>query len=309
MKQFFLLIFLSLMNHVYSVPYKFKGVLYDVNSDETKVLYACKNAINEAYSNGALYILDTKSNVTVEITQIKNMDYNIKSYFINDETILVASYQSIIVFDLNTKTILKSILQLNKHESLISSRKISSTFYITLINYNDSKLSFAKIDSSELTLNKLKSISVTIQPTDNFFDIFLLKDKVWILDNGKLYDEAGSLNQKILFNDREGQFVITSNKSSICFATQTKGGKQIEIISANKVKPIPVNIPIITGQLHIESIRQKEREVFLVSTNKSTYLLDENGNYSKSDSCGIYFGEKINIKKRNLYEMELTLLK
>jgi hypothetical protein len=272
-----------------------------VSADETKILYSCKNAVAEAYSDGVLYVFDTRTKKSTEVLKIKNMDYDLKSYFIDAQTILVCTPQEIMLVNLGSKRIEKSILKLEKHESLVSCRKMGLDIYFTLLNDNDSKLIFAKINTS-LIVTRLKYFSVNVLPTDNFFDVFLIKDRFFIFENGKLYDEFFNTKEEIKFNDQEGHFMIAAGKSSLCFVTAEKQWKMVvshELMTIENPDPT-------SGAFHLETITDQKTEKFLLLTGKANFLIDENGNHSKVPIAGIYYGKNIRIKKNKPFELELT---
>lgn len=303
------LIFLfGLINIAWASPVKVKGVLNDVSKSEQRILYTIKDNIDEAFSDGTLIIFDVTSAKKVEIAHIKNLDYNIKSYFIDEENILVSSFQGITVFNLKTRTISKSILRLDKQESLISVRKCGPNFYVTLVNYNNSKLRFAEIDSNSLELKDLKTFPVNILPTDNFFDIFLLKDKVWIMDNGKLHEENASQTFNLDFNKKEGKFVLDATAKAICFLEKGSKGRKLKIASGDKSNPIIVNVPI-AGDVFIDITNQKEEAKFITSSNGTLFIIDNAANWMKTSTYEIFKGKKIKIRKSNLHEIEINVNK
>jgi len=303
-----LVVLLGLINFAYATtPVKIKGVLNDVSLSGSKILFAVKDNIDEAYSDGTLFIYDIASNKKSEVARIKNLDYGIKSFFIDENKVLVSSSQGITLFDLKTRTILNSVIRLDKQESIISVRKIRSTFYVTILNDRDSKLRFAEINDNFLSLKDLKTFSVNILPTDNFFDIFLLKDKFWILDNGKLCEGNGSKVFNLDFNQREGNFVVEATSKGICFLEKDSKGRKLMLLPIELSNPIIVNIPI-AGDISIDTFYQTGEEKFITSSNRLFFIINEVANVVKTNTYELYSSKNVRIWKSNLHEFEITVM-
>lgn len=296
MKKIIISIFLSIANHLISDAQILPGMLNDVSLNESRILFTCKLDSEDIYSESNLYVFDLESKKQMEVAKIKNGDGRIKSYFITNETILVAADQEVYVYSLKLKTITKSILKLSDNEAILSCRKILSSFYITILNFNDSKIYLVKVEGMEFTSNIIKSYVVKILPTDNFFDIFIINNHFWKMENGLLTNDIDSNVFNLLFNDEMGNYNIYFNKTSLCFAVNSQNSRKIFFVSEyNNFSPVSIFNNINFSQLSVESVDYYNREMFQISIDKTIYLIDENGKYIKSTSAGIFFNEKLKI--------------
>src|ERR1041385_4874288 len=103
MKKKFILnaiLILTISANLYSSPYRFKGVYNDISPSENRIIYACKDKIDKAYSDGTFYLHDLKKNKTTEISRVKYMDYSMKAYFLNDNMIVVSTREEIFLYDI-----------------------------------------------------------------------------------------------------------------------------------------------------------------------------------------------------------------
>jgi hypothetical protein len=304
MKHFLLLLTIILAQNIHSSSFRLKGFLNDVSPDETKVLFTSKIQDNETSSSGILFVFDITQGKNIEIAKISILDYNVKSYFINNDLVLVFTNSDVYTVDLRTNKAINLNFKLDKHESICSSRKQDLGFYFSVINYNSSKLKLIKINGASLNFDNASSFSVDILPTDNFFDILILKNKNYIFDNGKLSKEFDPTYRNILFNQKYSKYSICSTKSSICFVSEEKKDRKIYIVSESITKLI--NIPLkVTNSLDIEPVLLSGKESILINVAGLYFLVDEYGNVKKTMYNTVYLGKNIMINRKNTHDLEL----
>lgn len=285
---------------------QFSGVFNDISPDELKIMYSCKNAVNEAYSDGAIYVYDILSNKKIEIAKIKNLDYNLKSYFITNDTILIVTDNKISLYDIKAKKEIQIIAQYRNTEYIVSSKKEDDRFYFTVIDNNNSKLKLINLKIENFEIEKIQSVNINIIPTDNFFEFFVVQSDIYYLDNGDLKklknNQSELISKDILFNDEYGNYIIASTKNTICFIK--KNQLIIKSLSDNSLKTI--NIPsLIDSNAWIETIRSSKNQ-FILYTGSKSFIINDNATYIKSSFQKIYNKNNILIKKTGTYKFELS---
>lgn len=285
---------------------QFSGVFNDISPDELKIMYSCKNAVNEAYSDGAIYVYDILSNKKIEIAKIKNLDYNLKSYFITNDTILIVTDNKISLYDIKAKKEIQIIAQYRNTEYIVSSKKEDDRFYFTVIDNNNSKLKLINLKIENFEIEKIQSVNINIIPTDIFFEFFVVQSDIYYLDNGDLKklknNQSELISKDILFNDEYGNYIIASTKNTICFIK--KNQLIIKSLSDNSLKTI--NIPsLIDSNAWIETLRSSKNQ-FILFTGSNSFIINDNATYIKSSFQKIYNKNNILIKKTGTYKFELS---
>ena len=305
-----ILIFTNLivLSYSFASNIQFNGVLNDVSPDELKIIYSCKNANSEAYSDGMLYAYDIMLNKKVEIAKIKNLDYNIKSYFINNDTIMIVTDSKISLYNLKTNKEIITITEYGDTEYLVSSKKEIDNFYFILIDNKSSELKLMKLNIDNFKVENILSVNISIVPTDNFFDFFVLSQNVFYLDNGILKIannyKTEVIVKDLLFNDESGNYIIASNGKTICFIKETNFKNQLIIksLTDNSLKIINIPTPI-SKNARIETVRSNNQ--FILFTDSHSFLINDNGTFIKTSERKIYNKNKIIIKETGTYKFEL----
>ena len=299
MKIRYLLVLLFCSIYCYSSkPVTLNGVLNDINKDESGVLYTCKDKVDEAYSSGSLYLYDVLSHNTIKIAKIQSMEYGIKSYFLGKDSILIASNDGVFLFNVKTNKIMKNVIDLNKIGTLISIKKNNKDIGISTIDYNMSKLKYYNLKSDNFNILLLRSCNVSILPTDNFFDYFHVNNKIIQFENGKLFEIKDKLNvYNVAFNNNKGEYLIASNKNSICFIENVKKNIQIKLFYSSVFKTIPFIISNkLISRITISPVYLNNDYSYILTVGKDYYTISDKGIYQKTNSRIIYSGKKLVIK-------------
>jgi hypothetical protein len=299
MKTKFLLVLLFCCSYCLSSNFvTLNGVINDISKDESNVLYSCKDKVDEAYSSGSLYLYNVLSQKAIKIAKIKFMEYGIKSYFLGRDSILIASNDGIFLYNIKANKIIKSVIDINKIGTLVSTKKTNKDIGISTIDYNMSKLKYYNLRSNNLNLLLLRSSNVSVLPTDNFFDYYYINDKIIQFENGKLFeitDKSKAFN--VAFNDTKGEYLIASNKKSICFVENKKNIIQIKFFYSGVYKTIPLTISNkLISQITISPAYSNNDNLYILTVGKDYYTISDKGIYQKTNLRIIYSSKKLVIK-------------
>ncbi|MEI7594876.1 MAG: hypothetical protein WCK02_03950 [Bacteroidota bacterium] len=286
------------------------GVINDVSPDETKVLYTCKTDISEAYSDGALYLYDRITERSIQIAYEKFLDYSRKSFFINNDSILIIQSDSVFIYSLKSKAKRNIFSCPDKLEYILSSFIGSeSNIFLNIQNSDKSEVTLLKFSNKSRTLEKVTSNKVTIIPTDNFFFYYTFEDKIYLLDNSSFYNIADFKQKenplKIGFNDDLGNYVISSNEKFICLLEKNESGCQILVISKIAPNKIVVNIPIKNNdRIWIEPRIHSDK--LMLSIMNVIYSISPTGQFKEEPSNIIFQGKTFFVTKKEPFKIELS---
>lgn len=312
MKKIFWLtaiLILSVSARLHSEPFRFQGVYNDISPSENRIVYACKEKVDKAYSDGVFYLHDFVLNKTTEISRVKYMDYAMKAYFLDDNRIIVSTREEIFLYDIKAQKISKSIMKLERGFYFQSSRKDPTGYYFTLVKSGESKVDFIKLDSRRLKITTLKSSTVEIQPTDNFFNYYLIDKEIFFLNNGKLVklnDSASVQVNHVAFNALKGNYMIAANSNSLCLFEQVDNRNQPMVISNSKKVPLPFDFSNeIRNKTWIEPVVMDGVEKFLIVAGLKNFVVDDTSAFSKSEGRIMFSGKKNTVVEIDRYELEV----
>ena len=312
MKKKFCLITVLILSgsaSLYSTPFRFKGVYNDTSPSENKIIYACKDKVAKAYSDGTFYLHDFELNKTIEFSRVKYMDYAMKAYFLDDNTIIVSTREEIFLYDIKAQNISKVIMKLERGSYFQSSRKDPTGYYFTLVRSNDSKVDLIKLNGRSLKTTVLRTSTVVIQPTDNFFDYYLVGNEFFLLDNGKLMKLNGSESiqvNNVAFNDLKGNYMITASSKSLCLFKQNDNRNQPMVIFDSK----EINLPLyfsneLSDKTWIELVVLNGVEKYLMVADRDNFVVDDRGVFSKTEGKILFSGKRNTVVEIDSYELEV----
>ena len=287
--------------------YQYSGVINDINKSESKILFSIKEFANEAYSRGSIKIFDINSCKEKEIYKIKSVDYNIKSYFIKNDSIIILTNQSIYLYDIEKEKIIKNIKLFNANQVIVSTAKISDIIYFTVIDYVKNRLSYHKLNS-EFNITTEMSTDVKVIPTDNFFNIFALSGKLYKFENGILKNLKNEKNvYRIAFNDINGDYLISCNQNSLCFVEKNKAGYFVRIITDFANKQL-LNIKAIKdlNKISILPIYNNNRDYYYKVYNKY-FSITKDGTLNETIVRTLFDNNRYSIDYLNINKFEIII--
>ena len=302
---------LSLNNFQDSLIFKqFEGILIDVNSNESLILYELPDAFSSEYSKGKLICHQIATNNDIIISDSVKIYENLHAKFLNDTIVIVTTEKNIWLYNLKQKKYFDKLTNLKSYEYVLAFNISQDKHEIIFIVFNSKDLKFQIycLDFKKHTLIKTEHNINALEYSDeeyycsifmyNNYILFNIQNNLYILKKGANKDTL--ITNQLSFN-ASGVYLYAVDLNNIIFIEGYDDRTKIKSydLKDGLVKQINFNLKI--------PIKYNEKIIILSSViinnqYKIQLLSDfpyfyENNNFFKQQDLIIFKGAHLIIKR------------